>query len=53
MDDRILQIIPAPPNMWVKWEPEADECEVDFAPVVCLALKEFEGGTYVTPMVAF
>lgn len=53
MHSKIIQIIPAPPNMWARWEPDDGE-ELEYSPVVCLALmQEKDGGTYVTPMVAF
>lgn len=50
MSSKIIQIIPASPNMWDKWEPDGGE-EMDCSPIVCLALMEDEdGGTCVTPM---
>ena len=52
MNSKILQIIPAPPNMWARWEPEEGE-EAEYSPVVCLALVEEDGATCVAPMVAF
>lgn len=53
MPSKIIQIIPAPPNMWARWEPD-DGGELEYSHVVCLALmQEEDGGTYVTPMVAF
>lgn len=53
MNDKIIQIIPAPSNMWAKWEP-VDGKEEEPSPIVCLALMENECGfTYVTPMTCF
>lgn len=51
--DKIIQIIPAPPNMFVKWKQTEDCEENELSPVVCLALKDCEGVTLVSPMVAF
>lgn len=51
MADRIIQIIPAPPDMWARWSP-GECCENNsFSRIVCLALKEHEDGTDVVPMV--
>lgn len=48
--EEIIQIIPAPPNMFVRLvqgENEKDE----YGKIVCLALiKDFDGTTYITPM---
>lgn len=53
MQSKIIQIIPAPPNMWARWEPDDGE-EVEFSPIICLALMESgNGSTYVSPMVCF
>lgn len=51
--DRIIQIIPAPPNMFVKWKQTDNVEENEISHVVCLALKEVEDITLVSPMVAF
>lgn len=50
MPDRIIQIIPAPPNMWVKWNPAGKDCDVDFGRIVCLALME---NGKIVPMTVF
>lgn len=54
MADKIIQIIPAPPDMWAIWEPTEKGEKTEYSPVVCLALHQGEeGGTWVTPMVMF
>lgn len=51
MPSKIIQIIPAPPNMWARWKPTENVEKEDYSPIVCLALMEGEdGGTWVTPM---
>lgn len=51
MPSKIIQIIPAPPNMWAMWKPTENGEQEDYSPIVCLALMEDEdGGTWVTPM---
>lgn len=51
MPDKIIQIIPAPPNMWAVWKPTENIEKEEYSPIVCLALMEDEdGGTWVTPM---
>lgn len=53
MSSKIIQIIPATPNMWAIWMPTKYGEETEYSPIVCLALMEDEdGGTYVTPMAA-
>lgn len=50
MDSKIIQIIPAPPNILAKWGPD-EGGEMEYSPIVCLSLMEDEdGGTCVTPM---
>lgn len=51
MAEKIIQIIPAPPNMWAKWEPFEVGGEVEFGRIVCLALVEDNDGQRVSPMV--
>ena len=51
--NRIIQIIPAPPNMFARWNLTENGEEDELSPIICLALKECEGGTFVVPMVAF
>lgn len=48
--EEIIQIIPAPSNMFVRlWQGENEQAE--YGKIVCLALiKDFDGLTYVTPM---
>lgn len=51
--DRIIQIIPALPNMWARWKPTGEKDEpdtVEFGPVACLALIENSYGQSVVPM---
>lgn len=51
MPSKIIQIIPAPPNMWARWKPTENVEKEEYSPIVCLALMEDEdGGTWVTPM---
>lgn len=51
MQDKIIQIIPAPFPMWAQFDVEGGENEKYIAPVVCLALVE-DGvsGQEVRPM---
>lgn len=48
--DRILQIMPAPTGMRAKYKVEDD---TEIMPVICLALVEEDGDTFVKPMVAW
>lgn len=51
MPSKIIQIIPAPPNMWVRWKPTEIVEKEDYSPIVCLALMEDEDGfTWAIPM---
>lgn len=51
MSSKIIQIIPAPPNMLAKWEPTIEGENEEYSPIVCFALLEAEDGfTWVTPM---
>ena len=53
MGERIIQIIPAPPNLWARWESMVEGEEAKYSQVVCLALVDDGEGTFVSPMVAF
>lgn len=51
MQSKIIQIIPAPPNMWARWKPTEKGEQEEYSPIVCLALMEDKDGcTYVSPM---
>lgn len=51
MNSKIIQIIPAPPNMFARWKPTENVEKEEYSPIICLALMEDEdGGTWVTPM---
>lgn len=51
MPSKIIQIIPARPNMWATWDPTSKGENEEYSPIVCLALMEDDdGGTWVTPM---
>lgn len=50
MDDKIIQIIPAPFPIWAKWKPVDDEDKEEFSPVICFALKEYQNGRFIVPM---
>lgn len=51
MYSKIIQIIPATPNMWVRWQPTENGEKEEYSPIACLALMEDEdGGTWVSPM---
>lgn len=51
MPSKIIQIIPAPPNMWARWEPTEEGEQEEHSPIVCLALMEDEDGfRWVAPM---
>lgn len=51
MPSKIIQIIPAPPNMWARWKPTEKGEKEEYSPIACLALMEDkDGGTWVTPM---
>lgn len=51
MPSKIIQIVPAPPGMWARWNPTENVKKEEYSPIVCLALIEDEGvNTYVTPM---
>lgn len=51
MNSKIIQIIPATPNMWARWQPIENGEKEEYSPIACLALMEDEDGmTRVTPM---
>lgn len=54
MPGKIIQIIPAPSNMWARWKPTENGEKEEYSPIACLALMEDEDGyTFVTPMSIF
>lgn len=52
METKIVQIIPAPDDMYVEWKRECDDDKRELSPIACLALIEVDGGRIVAPMAA-